>query len=142
MYKVLYCSDEFESYILYSKRMKPTSKFILFLEDVALKCNPMLPVYTYTRVPFSPLIVSQAVLCLRSLVEGIRTALCELHHLGLTYNDIRLPNICFNSMYQVVLIDMDRCFHIGMCHSMSLNQPPTHKCVHSSHKQQYFIWRF
>ena len=25
---------------------------------------------------------------------------------------------------------------------LTLNQPPTHKCVHSPHKQQYFIWRF
>ena len=48
MYKVLYCSDEFESYILYSRRMRPISKVLLFLEDVAIKCNPMLTVYTYT----------------------------------------------------------------------------------------------
>ena len=37
MYKVLYCSDELESYILYSKKKRSTSKSLLFL-DVVIKC--------------------------------------------------------------------------------------------------------
>lgn len=49
-----------------------------------------------------------ALKCLRSLVTGIKEALDELHLLGFSHNDIRLPNVCFDESYRAILIDIDR----------------------------------
>ena len=65
--------------------------------------------FKYTRVSYSPLNRVQAHRCLRTLVVKINEALVELHGIGFSHSDIRLPNICFNCNYDAVLIDLDRC---------------------------------
>ena len=64
---------------------------------------------SYERVPHGPLEEVQASKYLRTVSEKICTALMELHGLGLAHGDVRLPNVCFNSDYDAVLIDMERC---------------------------------
>ena len=51
----------------------------------------------------------QASKYLRTVSEKIYTALVELHSFGYAHGDVRLPNVCFNSNYDAVLIDMERC---------------------------------
>lgn len=43
-------------------------------------------------------------------------ALDEFHSSGLSHNDIRLPNICFNKDYEAVLIDVDMYHDIKLLH--------------------------
>ena len=77
----------------------------------------ILPVFTgprqniasYDKVPYGPLEVVQASKYLRTISEKISTALEELHGYGFSHGDVRLPNVCFNSNYDVVLIDLERC---------------------------------
>ena len=81
------------------------------------------------------------------MVQGIKTALDELHGLQLSHNDIRLPNICFNSSFQVVLIDIDRCYEIKELHPMFLSSSGVKSCMYdirkmlelkSGHETDYF----
>ena len=60
-------------------------------------------------MPYGPLEGEQACKVLRTLSEKIFTALEELHNFGYGHGDVRLPNVCFNSEYDAVLIDMERC---------------------------------
>ena len=70
-------------------------------------------VFRHTKVRFDPLEEEQARWFLRTLVRKIHEALTELHGLGVAHTDIRLTNICFNSAYEAVLIDLDRCTHLN-----------------------------
>lgn len=65
------------------------------------------PKYSYHKVPYGPLTEELARKCLRTLSQKMHVALKELHDYGIyTYNDFHLPNVCFNSAYDVV---MERC---------------------------------
>ena len=66
-------------------------------------------VFSYDKVPYGPLREEQARKYLKTLSEKICAALEELHRFGYAHCDIRLPNVCFNSNYDAVLIDMERC---------------------------------
>ena len=46
--------------------------------------------------------------CMKSFAETAAEAIQQLHGLGYTHGDIRLPNICFNEQFEAVLIDFDR----------------------------------
>ena len=46
--------------------------------------------------------VENASKCLKHLVKSIKAALDELHGLEFSHNNIRLPNICFDTNYQAV----------------------------------------
>ena len=46
--------------------------------------------------------------CMKSFAETAAEAIQQLHGLGYTHGDIRLPNICFNETFEAVLIDFDR----------------------------------
>ena len=46
--------------------------------------------------------------CIKSFAETAAEAIQQLHGLGCTHGDIRLPNICFNEKFEAVLIDFDR----------------------------------
>ena len=63
----------------------------------------------YDRLPYGPLEEAQALKYLRTLTKKVRTALEELHEFGFGHGDVRLPNVCFNSNFDAVLIDMERC---------------------------------
>lgn len=88
-------------------------------------------VLKYSRIHFSPLKAMQALLCLRTLVKGIKKALDELHSLGLAHNDVRLANICFDLSFEAVLIDMDRCYPIAMLHPMFTGSVSTSSCMYT-----------
>ena len=60
-----------------------------------------------------PLSSTNAILCCKELIRGVAAALDELHSYGYSHLDVRLPNVCFNSSYQPVLIDLDRTEPIG-----------------------------
>ena len=113
VYKIIYCPLEIESYLQYMNMITGTPVHLIvpqvvkWQRPIVLKCK-----YAF----YSPLSVSEAKYCLWSLIAGIREALDELHSFGLSHNDVRLPNICFNSSYQVVLIDMDRCYQCDEYH--------------------------
>ena len=44
---------------------------------------------------------------LKEFVKSLMEALKELHGLGQAHYDVLLPNICFNEIYEAVLIDVD-----------------------------------
>ena len=83
-------------------------QFCHFIVPVIQKPN----IIHYDKVPFGPLEEDQACKYLRTLSQKICAALEELHGFGYAHGDVRLPNVCFNSHYDAVLIDMDRCTRI------------------------------
>ena len=110
IYKVLYDYKEQISHYLVRDRIGTA-----YLENVIVPEKVEIPsifdlyVFRYQIVDHSPMTVEEARKCLYYLVIGIHKALSQLHSLGLCHNDVRLPNFCFNSSYEVVLIDLDRC---------------------------------
>ena len=133
MFKVLYSHPERTSLQWYLDRVKQKRdppKFLTVPEHVFLLFAPTLTIYRYKFVHFSPLKKSQACRCLLSLVKGIKRALDELHEMGLSHNDIRLPNICFNTSQQVVLIDVDRYYPLSKLHPMFLGSTSGSSCMY------------
>ena len=65
-------------------------------------------VFQFVRLPHKPLRRSEALKCLGQLMSQTLAALDELHNLGYVHCDVRLPNICFNLLGEVRLIDLDR----------------------------------
>ena len=65
-------------------------------------------IFTYLKVPHGPLSPDNAHRFLRTFVEKVNEALTELHGVGLSHLDVRLPNICFDNEFNAVLIDVDR----------------------------------
>ena len=63
--------------------------------------------FLYKKLHYDPLQDDEAVRCLKDLVEKVKEAVEELNGLGLQHNDLRLPNICFNEQFTLVLIDLD-----------------------------------
>lgn len=102
----------------------PSEEKCFFIADVAFRtCKPsrvIVPnlvrqaplMYAYPKVRHGPLTRPLARSCLKALIKTLYQALNELHSMGLSYNDVRLPNICFNEQYEAVLIDLDRCYNI------------------------------
>lgn len=41
-------------------------------------------------------------------MRKVKEVLDKLHDIGLSHNDARLPNICFNTNFEVILIDYNR----------------------------------
>ena len=65
--------------------------------------------FRYPHIKHDPLTRAEAKRCLMALYRGLYNALEEVHSkLGLAHMDVRLPNICFNNLYEPVLIDLDR----------------------------------
>ena len=110
IYKVLYDRQEGDNHDLLRDEIGTA-----YLENVIVPEKVKVPgirdlyVYRYQIVDHSPMTVEEAHKCLYYLVIGIHKALSQLHSFGLCHNDVRLPNLCFNSSYEVVLIDLDRC---------------------------------
>ena len=92
----------------------PHRRYIHPVEAIILGCHII--AYSYCRLHFSPLLPAQAIKCLKSLVVGVKRALQDLHSTRYAHNDIRLPNICFDSSYEPVLIDLDYCYPIHKQH--------------------------
>ena len=67
-------------------------------------------VYQYNKIVYGAMTNEEAFKCLKALISSIKFALDGLHKLGLSHNDVRLPNICFNEQYNSILIDI-QAFH-------------------------------
>ena len=65
-------------------------------------------IFTYSKVPHGSLSPDSAHRFLRAFGEKVNEALTKLQGVGLSHLDIRLPNICFESEFNAVLIDLDR----------------------------------
>ena len=65
-------------------------------------------VFTFPMMRHQPLLKDQVVHCMKDFVKSAIEAIKQLHRFGYVHNDIRLPNMCFNESFQVVLIDFDR----------------------------------
>ena len=77
-------------------------------------------VFSYDKVPYGPLREEQAHKYLKTLSEKLCAALEELHRFGYAHSDIRLPYVCFNSNYDAVLIDMERCTRVEVRSPLSM----------------------
>ena len=82
-----------------------------FVKPEILVRTPFLH-YRYPGAKYGKLKREEALSCLQELVRGIFRALDEVHKLGLSHNDIRLPNVCFNDKFEVVLIDFERAYGV------------------------------
>ena len=113
MYKVLYRRNEQQNIAFFSKSLPYVPvNHVISLEIVR---NDDVFIFRYPRVYFSPLSKDEAKKCLKGFVTQLMVALEEFHQtLKLAHNDIRLPNICFNSNYEAVIIDVDNCAIIGV----------------------------
>ena len=107
VYKVLYSKEEQLSYWMYCNAIQKITRPHLTISPETMYTTRII-VYRYPKVKFSPLDVKNASKCLKDLVKSTKAALDQLHALGFAHNDIRLPNICFDTEYRAVLIDLDR----------------------------------
>ena len=107
VYKLLYGSDR-ENYRVYQECVACMSSSFLIQHKLKLLQHKLL-LSKYKYVKYGPLNVDEAFSCLQQLVIGIKEALDALHGVGLSHNDIRLPNICFDDSFRAVFIDFDMC---------------------------------
>ena len=68
-------------------------------------------VFTFPMMRHQPLLKDQVVHCMKDFVKSAIEAIKQLHRFGYVHNDVRLPNMCFNETFQVVLIDFDRAIY-------------------------------
>ena len=62
---------------------------------------------TYTKVKYDPLTYKEAKECLCDLIRKVVDVSLQLNKEGIRHNDLRLPNICFDENYNLILIDLD-----------------------------------
>ena len=119
IYKLLYEAEEQQGFgeFLRIMRTKTALKNVIYPEDVTPP-NRTTVLQKYRCSKFGPLNQAEARKCLRSFIVGAKSALDELHGIGLSHNDIRLPNFCFNANFEVILIDLDRVWLIGELYPM------------------------
>ena len=90
----MYYAVKYVSFPIHFVVMTPTNRKNLFY---------------YEKVPYGPLEEDQAYRYMKTLTVKIFDALKELHKFGYAHCDVRLPNVCFNSAHDAVLIDVERC---------------------------------
>ena len=114
IYKLLYNADEKDSFMqfLWIMRTKTAFKNVIYPE-VVTPPNRTTVLQKYRCAKFGPLKRAEAKKCLHSFIVGAKSAIDELHAIGVSHNDIRLPNFCFNENFEVILIDLDRVREIG-----------------------------
>ena len=117
IYKFLHKGTERENVLalrikVLVSRSRTTPKYFVVPEQVFgdMKYHDYL--FRYNKVCYGPLKRDQAKQHLRSLVVKTNCALTELHNIGIAHSDVHLPNICFDTTYNAVLIDLDRCVRI------------------------------
>lgn len=69
--------------------------------------------YRYPAAKYDPLTIDEAKQCLGDLVQLTIEALECIHNIWILHLDVRLENICFDSEYNIKLIDFDRCTSIN-----------------------------
>ena len=131
VYKIVYDADDVLSILRYMSKARDDAGMCLIKPMwVPLDFDPTLNVYKYDYVPISPLNPEQAKRCLLPLVLGINCALGKLHALELSHNDLRLENVCFNRQFEVVLIDMDRCYPISQLYPLFKSSSSQSSCMY------------
>ena len=61
----------------------------------------------YAKVKYDPLTYKEAKECLCDLIHKVVYASVQLNKEEIQHNDLRLPNICFDENYSLILIDLD-----------------------------------
>ena len=128
MDKILYLDGHIFNYSLTSSILKLKNPLAHVIFPQVIEPSRFWKV-AYEKVCFSPLTMDEARLCLKAFVKSVTMALEELHNNSLAHNDLRLPNICFNSRFEAVIIDIDMCASSGLDTNVSaescLYQIPT-----------------
>ena len=71
-----------------------------------MRCDKWL--LQYKKVKYDPLSYTEANKCLLDLLHKVHKAIDNfVTYDGLEHGDLRLPNICFNDHFDVLLIDLD-----------------------------------
>lgn len=124
VYKLLYEPYEVNGYRFYTNKCtkEPSSPLLVEHELLMNHTNITLCKYRYFR--HGPLNVTEACDCLRQFVMELKKALDALHSIGLSHNDIRLPNICFNDEFKPVFVDFDMCESVTELHPL-FGDPPS-----------------
>ena len=131
VYKVLYSDKELRSYLTYYIAMlKNKRPHLIISPETMYDTGTGIILYQYAKVKFSPLDVLSAYKCLNDLVHSIKAALNQLHALGFAHNDIRLPNICFDTEYRAVLIDLDRVTRRNKPYGMFYSNDENTSCMY------------
>ena len=131
VYKVLYLEQERMSYVMYTFAMlKYKRPHLIISPETMYDTGTGIILYQYAKVKFSPLDVRSAYKCLNDLVRSIKAALDQLHVLGFAHNDIRLPNICFDTEYRAVLIDLDRVTRCNKPYGMFYSNDENTSCMY------------
>ena len=99
--KLKWKSDELNLLTLMHKEV--TSCHIINYEQ----CNTTKKVFCYKKVKYDPMSYQDAEKCLYELLQGLFKVCGVLSNKGIIHNDVRVPNICFNEEYELVLIDFD-----------------------------------
>ena len=69
--------------------------------------------FKYDAVKYDPLTDEEAHRCLKGLMSNLHVAIEAYHSDSWAHVDIRLENVCFNSNFEPVLIDLDRSINTG-----------------------------
>ena len=69
--------------------------------------NEVKKMVKYTKVKYDPLTYKEAKECLCDLICKVVYVSVQLNKEGIQHNDLRLPNICFDENYNLILIDLD-----------------------------------
>ena len=75
---------------------------------IAMERRSGVSVFIFPMMRYQPLVRDQVVQCMKGFVKSAIEAIKQLHRHGYVHNDLRLPNMCFDETFQVVLIDFDR----------------------------------
>ena len=107
MFKAPLWDDEYMAMHVFSTRpLLGVSRHVSMPREVKMSSCVY---FKYACVPHDPLRREEARLCLIELYAKVCQAVNELHDmLEMAHMDIRLDNICFSDMCDVVLIDFDR----------------------------------
>ncbi len=136
VFKVLYKLTEFvniKQAIEVFTRTKPKFSTSLELVDV-LNVHFC---YSYNYLPYGHLRRDEARLCLNDFLEKMEKTLNELHNMGMSHNDIRLDNVCFDSDFNPILIDFDMSTKDGMDHADLMMSGSS--CMYSSFNPPYCL---
>ena len=116
IYKIIYELNEQIAYYEFVSQIPTTPKFII--KPKFYKVSGGYHMCEYQKVRYPAMMIGTALLCIKDLLSGIKNALDELHSYGLSHNDVRIPNICFNEAFEAVLIDVDRVYDVHSIHPL------------------------
>ena len=96
-------SNLFEKLYNFSQLLKREQ--ILYMPTYSIVSRPQF--IEYRKIHHDPLTYEEARRCCYELVTKIYEVTQSIHNAGYMHNDLRLPNICFDSNFEPILIDFD-----------------------------------